>query len=172
VNPDAFLRALQLILAPVVMISSAAVLLNGLLTHYGEVNGRVRDMNRERLELVRSLDSASDPLQLERLTEIDHQLPDLLHRHRLIHDAVLAVYYAIVVLVVSMFADGVTAVSEISWLGLGVLGLLLLGTGVLLVGVLLTTLEIRVARRSIVYETERSMRLKPSTSSETRDGNP
>lgn len=162
-NADVFARAVQLVLAPVVMISSAAVILNGLLTHYGEVNGRIRGMNRERFELVHALAAAVDRLNTERLAEIDHQLPDLLHRHRLIHDAMLAVYYAIVVLVLGMFAVAAAALSDVAWLGIGVLGMLLVGTSVLLYGILLTTLEIRVARRSIVYESERSLRLQASS---------
>jgi len=160
VNADLFARAVQLVLAPVVMISSAAVILNGLLAHYGEVNGRIRTMNRERFDLVRTLAAADDQLCVERLAEIDHQLPDLLHRHRLIHDGILAIYYAIVVLVLSMFAVAAAALSDISWLSLGVLALLLVGTLVLLYGVLLTTLEIRVGRRSIVYESEQSLQLR------------
>ena len=159
-NADLFARAVQLVLAPVVMISSAAVILNGLLAHYGEVNGRIRTMNRERFDLVRTLAAADDQLCVERLAEIDHQLPDLLHRHRLIHDGILAIYYAIVVLVLSMFAVAAAALSDISWLSLGVLALLLVGTLVLLYGVLLTTLEIRVGRRSIVYESEQSLQLR------------
>jgi hypothetical protein len=160
VNADLFARAVQLVLAPVVMISSAAVILNGLLAHYGEVNGRIRTMNRERFDLVRTLAAADDQLCVERLAEIDHQLPDLLHRHRLIHDGILAIYYAIVVLVLSMFAVAAAALSDIPWLSLGVLALLLVGTLVLLYGVLLTTLEIRVGRRSIVYESEQSLQLR------------
>jgi small-conductance mechanosensitive channel len=160
VNADLFARAVQLVLAPVVMISSAAVILNGLLAHYGEVNGRIRTMNRERFDLVRTLAAADDQLCVERLAEIDHQLPDLLHRHRLIHDGILALYYAIVVLVLSMFAVAAAALSDIPWLSLGVLALLLVGTLVLLYGVLLTTLEIRVGRRSIVYESEQSLQLR------------
>jgi hypothetical protein len=160
VNAELFARAVQLVLAPVVMISSAAVILNGLLAHYGEVNGRIRTMNRERFDLVRTLAAADDQLCVERLAEIDHQLPDLLHRHRLIHDGILAIYYAIVVLVLSMFAVAAAALSDIPWLSLGVLALLLVGTLVLLYGVLLTTLEIRVGRRSIVYESEQSLQLR------------
>lgn len=163
VNADMFARAVQLVLAPVVMISSAAVILNGLLAHYGEVNGRIRAMNRERFDLVHTLAAAPDQLCSERLAEIDHQLPDLLDRHRLIHDAILAIYYAIVVLVLSMLAVAAAALSDIAWLALGVLALLLLGTLVMLYGVLLTTLEIRVGRRSIVYESERSVPLRTPT---------
>ncbi|MBV8714474.1 MAG: DUF2721 domain-containing protein [Chloroflexi bacterium] len=158
---DILARVVQLVLAPVVMISSAAVLLNGLLTHYGEVNGRIRTMNHERFELVHSLATSADPLDIERLEEIDHQLPGLLDRHRLIHNAMLTIYYSVVLLVISMFAVAVAALTDVIWAPLGVLVLLLVGTSVLLYGVLLTTLEIRVARHAIVFETERSLKLQP-----------
>jgi len=83
VTAEAVARTIQLILAPVVMISSAAVILNGLLAHYGEVNARVPAMNRERFDLAHLLASGSADQHLvdERLAEIDHQVPDLLERH-------------------------------------------------------------------------------------------
>jgi Protein of unknown function (DUF2721) len=160
VTAEAVARTIQLILAPVVMISSAAVILNGLLAHYGEVNARVRAMNRERFDLAHLLASGSADQQLvdERLAEIDHQVPDLLERHRIIHDAMLAVYYSIVILVSSMFVVAAAALVDQPWLAAGVLLLLLLGTAVLLYGVVLTTQEIRRSRRSIVYEAGRAGR--------------
>src|SRR5689334_1681673 len=95
-------RNIQLIIAPVVMISSCAILLTGLLGRYAAVNDRLRAMARERLEIWHS--GARDaPFQVERLCEIDTQMPDLLRRHRLIHHAVLSVFCAILVFVSSMF---------------------------------------------------------------------
>jgi VIT1/CCC1 family predicted Fe2+/Mn2+ transporter len=149
-------RAIQLILAPVVMISSAAVLLNGLLTHYGEVNSRIRAMNRERFEMahLRAAGGGDTHLIDERLAQIDHQVPDLLDRHRVIHDAMLTVYYAIAILVASMLVVAAAVLTNLAWVAAAVLALLLLGTLVLLYGVVLITQEIRGSRRSIVYESQ------------------
>src|SRR5579883_2348490 len=97
-------RIIQTILPPVVMVTSCALVLNGLLQRYAAVNDRLRAMARERLDLVRAAGgelqaslSDADSYTRERLREIDHQIPDLLHRHSLIRDALLTVYLAIVV---------------------------------------------------------------------------
>jgi small-conductance mechanosensitive channel len=154
-------RLIQLIVAPVVMISSAAVLLNGLFTHFGEVNGRIRELDTERFTLVHTISQSTrdDRLIDERLEQIDHQLPRLLHRHGLIQAAILTIYYAILALVVTMFVVAAAALTELAWLATATLVLLLLGTAILLYGLVLTTSEIRVARESVLYETQRVMAL-------------
>jgi len=75
------------------MISSCSLVLNGLLARYGAINDRLRLMGRERFELLRALQN--DRYNEERLSEIDRQLPDLLHRHKQVHDAVLLTYCSI-----------------------------------------------------------------------------
>src|SRR4051812_48031474 len=75
-------KNLQLIIAPVVMISSCALLLTGLLGRYAAVNDRLRAMARERLDLWHS-DIDGDGFKTERLHQIDQQIPDLLRRHRM-----------------------------------------------------------------------------------------
>jgi hypothetical protein len=62
-------------------------------------------MNRERLEIL--TDDAGALLSTvdvsasgrERLSQIDHQLPLLLRRHRLLHNAVLLIFTGVSVLV-------------------------------------------------------------------------
>src|SRR5579859_706139 len=53
---EAITRMIQLILAPVVLVSACAIFVGGLLSHYEAINARMRSMARERLELVRSFD--------------------------------------------------------------------------------------------------------------------
>ncbi len=159
-NADLVARAVQLILAPVVLISSAAIVLNGLLTHYQAVNDRLRSMNRERFELVKTLATSVDSLDAERLKEVDHQIPELLERHRLIHHAVLAMYLAMLLFILSMFAIAGAVIVSADLAGL-VLGLLLAGTAVLLAGILLTAREVRASRQAITFEVARVLRLRP-----------
>jgi hypothetical protein len=165
VSAESIARTVQLILAPVVMISSAAIILNGLLTHYGEVNSRIRAMNRERFDILHLLASSGTDTQLirQRLDAIDHQIPDLLDRHHVIHDAILALYYAVVILVGSMFVVAAAALTDHPVLAGGVLALLLLGTAVLLYALVLITREIRRSRRSIVYEAQSTLNLAPQS---------
>ncbi len=53
---DTIIRAISLILAPVVMISSCAIFLNGLLGHYRDISAPLRAMHRERLEFLQTVD--------------------------------------------------------------------------------------------------------------------
>src|SRR5258708_13806420 len=82
----------------VVLITGAGILCGALRTMYGSVNDRLRAMDRERLDIFTgaagSLLSAAEvpPAGRERLTQIDAQLPMLLRRHRLLHNAVLLIY--------------------------------------------------------------------------------
>ena len=158
---------IQLILAPVVMVTSCAILVGGLLQRYAAINDRMRAMTRERFDLVRSISGVGsaatpaplDPFVAERIGEIDAQIPDLLRRHKLIHNSVLTVYCAVLVFVASMFVIAVAAAFSSSAAATAVLVLFLLGTAVFLFGILLTALEVRTSQRAVVYEVERVMSL-------------
>ena len=108
-NPIA-VTAVQAMVAPVVLITTAAILSGALLTMYGSVNDRMRAMDHERLEILTgahgTLLSAAEvpPSGRERLTQIDTQLPRLLRRHRLLHNAVLLIYAGVGVLVLAVIA--------------------------------------------------------------------
>jgi hypothetical protein len=96
-NPIA-VTSVQAMVAPVVLITTAAILSGALLAMYGSVNDRMRAMDHERLEILTGDDgtllsaAGVPPGSRERLTQIDTQLPKLLRRHRLLHNAVLIIY--------------------------------------------------------------------------------
>ena len=85
-------RTIQLILAPVVMLSACSVFVGGVLAHYAAINDRIRTLVHERLELLRS--ARDDLLIADRLDQVDAQLPALLHRHGLVHHFLLAADWA------------------------------------------------------------------------------
>jgi hypothetical protein len=92
-------QTIQLIIAPVVMVTSCAVLVNGILSRYLSVGDRLRLMTHERLDLLRRPDGTldrpqaeADQYKAERLSEIDRQMPALLSRHELLHNATLMIY--------------------------------------------------------------------------------
>ena len=148
---------IQLILAPVVMVTACAILLNGLLGHYAAINDRLRAMSRERIGLLRMMDGGV--LTAERLREIDGQMPDLLRRHKLIRDAVLTIYLAILIFIVSMFVIAVVAATNSDGTALAALIIFLAGTATLLVGVLLTAAEVSISHWAIQYEARRILAL-------------
>jgi hypothetical protein len=102
-SAETITRTIQLILAPVVMLSACAIFVGGLLSHYEAINARMRAMARERLELLRS-STGGDQFLNERLAELDLQLPQLLQHHARVHHALLAAYSGILILVASMCA--------------------------------------------------------------------
>ena len=145
------------------LLRSSKVFVGGVLNHYTSVGDRIRALTRERLELLRDGRSA---LSRERLDEIDTQLPELLHRHRLIHHALLAVYASIGILVLTMCIIALTATISAEWVGPLVYGVFLLSVLAVLVGVVLITMEIGTSRRSLAFEVERVTRL-PAPVTET-----
>jgi Protein of unknown function (DUF2721) len=169
VSVETITRAIQFILAPAVMITSCAILVSGVLAHYAELNDRLRALARERLDLLHGPDGslglaaiAHDAFKMERLGEIDAQLPSLLHRHSLVHRSVLAIYLAILIFVLSMLVIAVAVVPNAQGsvtMAILALAIFLVGTVALLAGVLLISIEIRTSNATVRFEVERVMGL-------------
>ena len=85
-NIDAVARNIQIILAPVVMVTACAILLQGLLGRYAAINERLRALAAERIMLVFK-DLESSDFRTERLRLIDTQVPTLVNHHKRAHDS-------------------------------------------------------------------------------------
>lgn len=160
-NAESVGRTIQLILAPAVIISACAIIVGGLVSRAAAINDRLRSMNRERLDLLEQ--AAARPLAVERMREIDRQLPDLMHRLRLAHHAVLATYFAILILILDMLLIAIAAL--IASVPVAVLALLvfLAGTIALGAGIGFTIRELQMALTSIKYEVGRVSSLMPDS---------
>jgi len=151
--------------APVVLITTAAILSGALLAMYGSVNDRMRAMNRERLDILTGAAGILLPVGevpasgQERLTQIDTQLPMLLRRHRLLHDAVLLIYAGVAVLVLSVIAIAVAVTNSSGAVGTAALVLVLAGTVTLLGGLLFAARSIMISMDAIDYEVRRALSL-------------
>ncbi len=155
-NLEMIAKTMQFILAPTVMVNACAVLLTGLLAHYGAINGRLRDLNRERLECLRNAASGFDTaLTLERLSEIDTQLPELLQRHKLMRNALVFVYLGAVCCVLSMLLIALANALESQWVSVAALLVFLLGTASVLIGLLVVSFEIRRSHGAVEFEVSR-----------------
>jgi hypothetical protein len=159
-------RTIQLILAPAVMMTSCALLIGGMLALYSSVNDRLRLMTRERLDLLRMPDgsfSSAEALSLaytaERLGELDWQIPSLLRRHQLIHNALLAVYCSLAIFVVTMLVIACGAVTDSTAIANLALIVFLAGTAALLLGVVLMGLSIRTSQDAVDFEVRRVLKL-------------
>lgn len=147
-------KTIQLIIAPVVLITACALIQNAILVRYAAVGQYMRSLALERLQLLRS-NKTIDLFYLERLQGIDRQIPLLTQRHRLLQKTVIMVYGSISIFLVNMFAIALTVAIGSDAASTFALVLFLLGTGVLLAGVCLTTLEIHMSHRAICYEVGR-----------------
>jgi hypothetical protein len=152
-------KTISLILAPVVMLTACGILVSAMLQHYAAINDRVRAMSRERLGLV--VATASGPESGERLTEIDYQLPGLLRRHELVRNAVLTIYAAVLVFVISMFVMAGAALSSSAGLATAALLVFLGGTAVMLLGLVFFALDIHSSHQALQYETVRVSQVRP-----------
>src|SRR3984893_18304732 len=163
-NPIA-VTAIQAMVAPVVLITTAAILSGALLTMYGSVHDRLRAMDRERLDILTgtsgTLLSAAEvpPAGRERLTQLDAQLPMLLRRHRLLNNALRLISAAVAVLVLSVIAIGVAVTGRSGAAGTAALVLVLAGTVTLLGGLCSVARSIMISMNAIDYEVRRALSL-------------
>jgi Protein of unknown function (DUF2721) len=138
-----------------------------MLQQYSATNDRLRALARERLQLLRTpegaiaqLDGAKlDEYTTERIGEIDRQMPQLMRRHEIIHNAVLAEYSAILILVVSMVVIAVSAATRSSPTATAALILFLGATLAMLAGIALIASEIRLSKAAVSYEARRVLML-------------
>jgi Protein of unknown function (DUF2721) len=163
---EMIVRTISLILAPVVMITSCVLLLNGLLTRYEIISARLRAMHRERLDLLQVIGyktSDGEPtlgFSMQRVQEIETQLPPLLYRHKLIRNAILAVNVAILIFISSMFIIALAVITNTPLTAGTALLAFLIGTGALLVGIVITTLELYRSQREVAYEIRHGLSLR------------
>jgi hypothetical protein len=160
------IQTIQLIIAPVVMVTACALLINGTLGRYAAVNDRLRLLARERLDLLRRDGDArlappppSSAYASERLGEIDAQVPGLLRRHRLIRNALVLIYLAVLLFLLSMFSIAAASAVHPPVLDVTTLVLFLLGCATLLVGVVVATREVWLSDLALHYEVNRVMDL-------------
>lgn len=144
-------QTIQLIIAPVVLITACMLFQNGVLVRYSSLGQRIRALAHERFELLR-FGKVEDTFGLERLQVIDRQLPLLIRRHRLIQKALLVIYSAIAIFILTMFAIALTVALNATAIATITLALFLVGTGVLLMGIFFTALEIRISHQALCYE--------------------
>jgi Protein of unknown function (DUF2721) len=146
-------KTIQLILAPVVMVSACGILLTGMLGHFGNINDRIRRLTGERLELSQLQPAEGhEALARERLTEIDHQIPMLIGRHLQVRHAILLANTAVAILVVSMFVIAAAALGHSSATGTVALFVFLAGTAAVMGSAVFMALEVRSSHRSVSYE--------------------
>jgi hypothetical protein len=159
------LTAISSMIAPVVVVSSAAVLTTGIQVNFLSINDRIREMNHERLTLLtddagRITTKASlSGAKAERLHEVDRQLPLLTRRHHMLQHTLLTMYVGVLVVVLSMVAIAAGVTAHATWLLDVALGLVLGGTLVILAALALLARALRLAHDAIDFEVQRVLEL-------------
>ncbi len=148
--------------APVVLLTVGGMLSNGLITIYNDIDNRMREMTRERLEIRHGpagqvLDDDSVPaIGQERLHEIGVQLPMMLRRHRLTRLSVLTIYVAIAVFGLSIVVIGIAVSTEDEIAGRVALGLVVAGTIIMLLGLAVAATSVAKSADAITYAVKRT----------------
>lgn len=156
---EAVLKTINLIIAPVVMITSCGIIQNGLNVHYNTITSRLRSVNEEILSLSEP-DLHRSTRKAERLHDLEHLfLPDLFRRNHILHDALGLVYTAILMLILDMLVIAIAISTGIAWLSQLVLVVFLLGVGTLFWGVVLVAYELRTSHESLQLEVHRTCQL-------------
>jgi polyferredoxin len=150
-NVETIAHTIMFILAPAVMINASAVFFNGLLSDNAVLNDRMRKLAFEKLELLRAV---QDGLSLERLQEIDTELPTMLYRHKMLRNAILLISVAIALYVVTMLLIALAAFGAL-WVERIALILFLFSTALMLVGILYKVSEVRGSHEAVAFEVER-----------------
>jgi Protein of unknown function (DUF2721) len=154
----AITAVIQLVIAPVVIVTACALLVNGLLTRYTLLIDRLRALARDRLDLRLRADASTDPDALtlinRRLLLIEEQVPKVLRHHRLVRNALIAVYSAIACFLVDMFLIALAAFFPGGAMNALVLVGFLTGTACALVGIIIAISEIQASHAVIRYEVE------------------
>ena len=151
--------------APVVLLTVGGLISNGLLMVYNSVNDRMRQMTRERVDILtgpagEKLEVATVPvMSRERLEEIKAQLPLILRRHNLTRVSLLIIYAAIAVLGFSIVVIAIAVDLNDETAGRVALGLVLAGTLIMLVGIGVAALSLAKSADAITYAVKRTSEL-------------
>ena len=159
-------RTIQLIIAPVVMITSCCIFTNGLLAHYASIGERLRVTVRERGDLVRDSEAVkgthSDQdsyLINERLEDIDFQIPNLPRHHFLVRTSLASTFIAIAVYILDMFVIAYSVILNQTDFYSFVLIVFLLGVASQLLGVVYAVSDTFFSHKIYAFEARHAMML-------------
>lgn len=139
-------RIIELIIAPVVMITACAIMQNGLTARYSSLGERLRIVNQEKLSLLEA-DLSNNQLRFERLQDLEKFLPELLHHHHLVHNALAMVYYAILTFMLSMLVIALAEFTNAEWLRSLIIVVFLVGIGILCRAMTVITHELQISHK-------------------------
>jgi hypothetical protein len=165
---DAIIRTIQLMLAPVVMVTACTSYINMLSFDYQFIVSNIRSISREHLDLLQAASSNAtgvsvstlDAVSKERLHEIENELPSLLQRHGFIRNALLCINIAILIFIASMFFIAVAEFTNIPPGAFIALLTFLVGIGMVFIGVVQIIRDHSRSHGDVIYEAMRSLKYR------------
>jgi hypothetical protein len=164
-NIETVVHIINLILAPAIMITGCALILNGLLLRYESIGGRLRLMHIELLVLLHKLEQEdadhsekSQSIDRVRRMEIEQQIPRLIQRYTIVRNALVMVEIAGIAFVIDMFAIALgELIPFFSPLTTTPLIGFLFAVTFLLISLTLSIIEAFRSHREVVYEATRGL---------------
>lgn len=157
-------RAIQLIIAPAVLLTSCCIFTNGLLGLYATIGERLRVTLRERVDLLRDLESGSRsvPVAEDRLEDLDFQIPQLLHHHQMTKTSLAGTFIAMAFYILDMFVIAFSILSDRMGLYGATLAVFLVGVVAQLVGVIASLMDAYMAHKIYAFDASYALTLKKS----------
>jgi hypothetical protein len=156
------LSAISDMVAPVVLITLAAFISNGLQANAMILSGWVLALERERMDILRGphgemLDEGSvPPRDRERLTQIRGQTALIVRRVERTRRAILIIWIAIGLLVLSVAAIAVAATARSEAFAFTALALVIAGVAVVFAGIASVIGPLARSREAVIAETRRT----------------
>lgn len=147
------IQAIQLIIAPAVMINACGLLLLGISNRYSMILTRVRALNEEKRRLaVRLGEKGSTPEETVRIESIARQIDRLLVRARYARNAVLSYLGGVGMFVLTSLLIGADFFSRVLELRIVILSVFLAGIMGMMAGVVYAILDTRKAYDVIRFD--------------------
>jgi hypothetical protein len=152
--PTATIQLIQSIIAPALMISGCGLIQLSLFNRYSIMQARLRNLNDERRKLYAATQGEIDfsKPEFSRLSSLELQISSLLHRTKLIHDAIIYVIVGIMFFVLSSLAIAAVLFVPDLMYALAPLLIFIMGMGSVLIGIFLTAREIKMSFDNIWLE--------------------
>ncbi len=141
---------IQAMLAPGLMISACGLLILGMNNKYSMVVNRIRLLNEERRRLGPPGDG--DGTRGQRLASIAFQLDELLHRLRLVRNAVVGYSAAVALFILSSLFIGLRILAGAGWPEAAALILFITGVLAVLAGIAFAAGEAVLGYRIVLVE--------------------
>jgi Protein of unknown function (DUF2721) len=131
------IQAIQLILAPGVMISACGLLLLGINNKFTSVLNRIRALTEEKRKMIfNAVEREFIPAEIQRIESITRQLTGLLNRAKLIQNSIFCYLCAVGLFVVTSLFIGADYFQPMLQLRYLILGTFLSGMVIVFVGVI------------------------------------